>query len=121
MSDGDMSQLLAGFSKLKPKAGIALAELADASQRVAEATGIVAPSTDAPSSIEPPTTTARSRSAVSERGGGRSAKEASAKAMKVLRVKLPADLYKEIRVKAALDETSIGELAEKAWRAFLST
>ena len=33
--------------------------------------------------------------------------------MKVLRVKLPADLYKKIRVKAALDETSIGELAEK--------
>jgi hypothetical protein len=28
MSDGDMGQLLAGFAKLKPKAGIALAELA---------------------------------------------------------------------------------------------
>ena len=48
-------------------------------------------------------------------------RETSAKAMKVLRVKLPADLYKKIRVKAALDETSIGELAERAWRAFLST
>jgi hypothetical protein len=119
MSDGDMSQLLAGFSKLKPKAGIALADLADVSQRVADVTGIVAPSTDAPPSIEPPTTTARS--AVSERNGDRSAKEAGAKAMKVLRVKLPADLYKKIRVKAALDEMSIGELAEKAWRAFLST
>ena len=40
--------------------------------------------------------------------------------MKVLRVKLPADLYTKIRVKAALDEMSIGELAEKAWRTFLS-
>ena len=119
MSDGDMSQLLAGFSKLKPKAGIALAELADASQRVAEATGIVAPSTDAPQSTEPPSTTARP--AASERNGGRTAKESGAKAMKVLRVKLPADLYKKIRVKAALDEMSIGELAEKAWRTFLST
>ena len=68
---------------------------------------------------EPPSTTARP--AASERNGGRSAKESGAKAMKVLRVKLPADLYKKIRVKAALDEMSIGELAEKAWRAFLST
>ena len=39
MSDGGMGQLLAGFAKLKPKAGIALAELADASHRVAQATG----------------------------------------------------------------------------------
>jgi len=119
MSDGDMGQLLAGLAKLKPKAGLALAELADASHRVAEATGIVAPSTDAPPSIEPPTTTARS--AASERVASRPAKETNATAMKVLRVKLPADLYKKIRVKAALDEMSIGELAEKAWRAFLST
>ena len=119
MSDAGMGPLLAGFAKLKPKAGIALADLADASHRVEQATGIVAPSTDAPPSIEPPTTAARS--AASERSGGRSAKESDAKAMKVLRVKLPADLYKKIRVKAALDETSIGELAEKAWRTFLST
>ncbi len=119
MSDAGMGQLLAGFAKLKPKAGIALAELADASHRVAEATGIVAPSTDARPSAEPPTAIARP--AVSERGEARPAKEPSAKAMKVLRVKLPADLYKKIRVKAALDETSVGELAERAWRAFLST
>ena len=119
MNDAGMGPLLAGFAKLKPKAGIALAELADASHRVEQATGIVAPSTDAPPSAEAPTASARP--AGSERGGGRSAKEPSAKAMKVLRVKLPADLYKKIRVKAALDETSIGELAERAWRAFLST
>ena len=119
MSDGDMGQLLAGFAKLKPKAGIALAELADASHRVAEATGIVAPSTDSPPSAEPPVSIARP--VASERVAGRPAKETNAKTMKVLRVKLPADLYKKIRVKAALDEMSIGELAEKAWRAFLST
>ncbi len=34
MSDAGMGPLLAGFAKLKPKAGIALAELADASHRV---------------------------------------------------------------------------------------
>ena len=55
MSDAGMGPLLAGFAKLKPKAGIALAELADASHRVEQATGIVAPSTDARPSAEPPT------------------------------------------------------------------
>jgi hypothetical protein len=126
MSGGDMSSLLAGFKNAKPKQGMGVAELAKASERAAQATGLVAPPVDgapevreAPAKADGPTASvdaAPEGGAAAERRKRPAPKREAAESAGIewFRLRLPKDVAKQLRIRAIGDDTTVNALIAEA-------